>query len=264
MNKPGAWEPAPEARDSERLTVVLGRFVVFLLVVLIGYALYVKARNFIFQPRLSIVGVIAPEEPWPADADFTIGLRVADNRWMDGAAYVVMAIDGETEIEGPVTRVPAREEADVTVTARLAPGTRVATLILYDATRDNVRLDMRHGVIFRIGVNDVRIDTIDYPAHRTVGETIPIVVHVVRSGDMAEEYLVPIAVILNEDAEELQETEGRSFRLEPLAAESSVRLDVPTTALVPGSYYIAVILTDPKTGKRVGGGIYHQALQISE
>jgi hypothetical protein len=264
MNKPGAWDPAPEIREGGDVLVFFARIGVFLVLLLIGYAVYVKVARAIFQPRLAVVGVIAPEEPWPTDTVVVVGLRVADHRWMDGAAYVVLSIEGETEIEGPVTMVPAREEADVTVAARLTPGSKVASLTLYDATRENARLDARHGVTFRIGRSDVRIDAIEYPTAVSRGDTISIAIHTLRYGGIADEYLVPIAVILNEEAEEIQETDGRSFLLEANAETATVILNVPTQELKPGSYFVAVILTDPKTGRRVGSGVYRQPLRIDE
>lgn len=82
------------------------------------------------------------------------------------------------------------------------------------------------------------------------------------NGDAADSRaFVPLAVLAGEDGKELGEGYGNAIRLQP-GERRAVQLSVAAQALPPGRYFVSVLPSDPETGKPVGRGRYHIALDV--
>lgn len=71
----------------------------------------------------------------------------------------------------------------------------------------------------------------------------------------------PLAVLAGEDGKELGEGYGSSIQLHP-GERREVLLSVAAQALRPGRYFVSVLPSDPDTGKPLGRGHYHIALDV--
>lgn len=262
--KTGRWEPPPEARGGGPWRVLVGRTVALVAVLLAGWYAFGAVTQVLFTPRLVIEGVVLPEGPVPSIDSATVGLRVRNARWRDGAAYVVAvrSADGsETEIgEGTVVDVPARATVPVTVDLALPPGGHVLTLLLYDAWRENVLVDARHGLSVQVGASDVRAVRTDLPRRLARGETVAVTVWATNAGEI-DEVIVPIAVFLPDDGGRPREIDGRSSRIAAGAETVPVRIEIPGDRLDPGRYHATVRLLAPD-GRRLGPGLYRLPVEV--
>ena len=82
-----------------------------------------------------------------------------------------------------------------------------------------------------------------------------------NSDGQLDRTFVPLIVLLDESGDEVSETYGKSLRLAP-GSSIKVALAVKSENLKPGRYYLAVIPSDPATGKAVGTGRYHVAVRL--
>ncbi|HNW92844.1 MAG TPA: hypothetical protein PKM88_08050 [bacterium] len=254
-------EPPPETGTRGNPRALAGRIAALVAVLLAIYGIVWFFHEEVFAPQLRITGVLAADTPLAGDSPVQVGLQVANDRWADGAAYVVLVIDGETEVEGPVTAVRARETAAVMLTARLPPGWRSGTLLLFDAWRDNVRVDARHGVPIRVGTTEFAIVAAEYPITVNQGETLPLTVLAANRGGVGAR-VVPIVVALTETGAQVAETDGRSCDFSAQDTQT-LALTLATHRLTPGDYFLAILLTEPATGKRTGQGLYRRPLRVS-
>lgn len=216
----------------------------------------------LFTPRLEIVGPEVPPEAVPVGETVAVGLRVRNTRWCAGAAYVVAVetVDGgESEIDGPVVDVPSRATVPVTVPLRLPPGDHHLTFVLYDAWRENVRVDARHGVSLRVGLSLLRVERTNLPESFQIGETVSCTVWGANEGEIDED-VVPIAVLEPVDGGGARERDGRSGLL-PAGETTPLPLVFGTDDLAPGRYHAAVRFLTPR-GDRVGKGLYRLPVEI--
>ncbi len=259
MTEKREWQPPPEVQNHSGNRGPALRLGLFCAVLLALYLAAVAVKQTVFTAQLRIVGTVAPAEAVAADSPVTVGLRVSNDRWGDGAAYVVLAIEGETEMESPVIPVRKREQATVTLTAHLPPGWRSGALILYDAA-DNSRVDARHGIPVRVGTAALAVTAAQYPASVRRGDTLPLTLTATNGGTV-DALAVPIAVVLSETGTQVAETDGHSATI-PRGGTLDLQLSVATHRLVPGSYFLAILLTDPATGQRLGEGLYRRPLTV--
>ena len=106
-----------------------------------------------------------------------------------------------------------------------------------------------------ISVNKVRA-----PEEAPAG-ALNIVAEFANSGPTASETFVPVVVLLSADGVELSESYGPPQRLQ--AGETlSLTLEVKAQGVAPGQYFLAVIATHPKTGKRLGTGQHHIPIRL--
>lgn len=73
---------------------------------------------------------------------------------------------------------------------------------------------------------------------------------------------VPLLVTLDGKAMELGESYGKAMRLAPGAAMTAT-LAVKPAAMAPGRYFLAAFPSHPETGRKLGMGKYHVALDIA-
>lgn len=264
----GAWRPPPEARGGGSLGVLAGRTVALVVVLLLGWYAFGAVTQVLFTPRLMVEGVVLPEGPVPAADSVTVGLRVRNARWRDGAAYVVAVLSAggaeteaaEIEAEGPVVDVPSRATVPVEIDLALPPGGHVLTLVLYDAWRENVRVDARHGLSVQVGASDVRAVRTDLPRRLAAGETAAVTVWATNAGEI-DEKIVPIAVFLPEDGGRPREIGGRSSDLAAGAETVPVRIEIPGDRLDPGRYHATVRFLAPD-GRKLGPGLYRLPVEV--
>jgi len=259
------WKPPVEAENRGAWGGFIGRNVGLVLGVLVLYFLFSFVTGNIFQPRYEILSVVASEDPVAPGEPLRLALKVRNDRWKEGAAYVVLVIEGETEIEGPVTPVPSREEAEVAVVARLPSGWRSGTLLLYDAFRENVRVDAKHGIPIRVGKPAIEVLAADFPPRISAGETLVIRIHASNLAGQVPVRVVPLAIFAPdttvEGAKSLERS-GRSALLGAGTDSDAMRLEARTGDLDPGPYFVSVTLTDPASGRRIGSGMYHLPIRV--
>lgn len=259
------WKPPVEAENRGDWGGFLGRNIGLVGGVLVLYFLFSFVTGNIFQPRYEILSVVASEEPVGAGEPLRLALRVRNDRWKEGAAYVVLVIEGETEVEGPVTAVPSREEAEVALVARLPSGWRSGTLLLYDAFRENVRVDAKHGIPIRVGKPAIEVLAATFPPRIVAGETLVVRIHASNRNGEVPVRVVPLAIITPDttaEGKKPRERSGRSAVLEAGTDSDGVRLEARTGDLEPGPYFVSITLTDPGTGRRIGKGMYRMPLRV--
>lgn len=259
MTEKREWQPPPEVQNQSGNRGSALRLGLFFAVLLALYLAVVAVRQFVFTAQLRIVGTVVADEAAGTDSPVTVGLRVSNDRWGDGAAYVVLVIEGETEVESPVIPVRKREQATVTLTAHLPTGWRSGALILYDAA-DNSRVDARYGIPVRVGTAELAVAAAQYPASVRRGDTLPLTLTATNRGAV-DAIAVPVVVVLSETGAQVAETDGHSTTI---ARGDTLVLELPvaTHRLAPGSYFLAILLTDPATGQRTGEGLYRRPLRV--
>lgn len=206
------------------------------------YLVLVVIPFHIFGPRLRIVDVAMPESMIQPRVPFRIGLNVANDRWGEGSAYVVFAIEGETEIEGAVTRIPGREERNIFVEVSMDTGIRNGSLILYDAMHDNRRIDVQHGVHIVAGSLAIRLLDVNYPERIVRGETMTITLtYVVDESGPCE--ILPVAIVYDSGGGRPAETDGNEVMVS--RGRHVLDLAVATHDLTPGAHQLTIGLYDP-------------------
>ena len=82
------------------------------------------------------------------------------------------------------------------------------------------------------------------------------------NGDAAgSRAFAPLAVLAGEDGKELGEGYASAIQLQP-GERREVLLSVAAQGLQPGRYFVSVLPSDPDTGKPLGRGRYHIALDV--
>jgi len=235
------------------------RLVVVVTSIVVGmYVLAVWLPFYFFRSDLAIADVIAPDKINPL-APFQIGFKVANSHWGDGAAYVSLVIEGETEIEGPVIPIPAREARDIFVTVSLETGTRAGSLVLYDAGYNN-RLDARHGIALRVGSPPIRIVRLNYDPVVSQGDTMTIILSAVV--DDAKRYeIIPFAILYDSQGGRPIETDGVEHIVK--GDSNLLRIDLTTARLPLGPHRLTVGLYDPEAKRRIGKNNTHNEFVVT-
>lgn len=237
------------------------RLIVTITSIVVGmYLLLVWLPFRYFRSNLMIAGVIPPREDIVPHSPFQVGLRVANSHWGAGGAYVSLVIDGETEIEGPVIPIPAREERDVVLTVSLETGARSGSLILYDAGYNN-RLGTRHGILFRVGSLPVRLVGLSYDSSIRRGDTMTVTLKAaVDDGGRYE--IVPIAIVYDSQGRRPEETDGVEHVVS--GKRNLLHLTLPTARLLPGKHRLTALIYDPEAKQRIGQNITHNEFVVTD
>lgn len=265
--EPPAWPPdthhtavKPMTRREKSLWLagVIG-------IVVVMYLALVLIPFHIFGARLVIAEVLMPEENIQPNRPFEVGAIVQNDRWGTGEGFLLLVIDGETEIEGPSTVIPGREQAELFVTATLDTGPRSAALVLYDA-ENNERVAIAHGVHLAVGSLPVRLVKVEYSPTVLAGETLTLrltaIVDRDRHGVRKPYEVIPVAIVYDEDGKRPRETDGVEFITR---GETNVlTLDVPTKELAPGRYRFSAGLYDPEAKRRVGMNLTRKFFTVTK
>lgn len=255
------WAPPKEIRTRQSCIYMILRMVVLGVVLYAGYTLITTTTREAFTPVLTVHGAVTPDQRIPAGETFTLGLVVSNPRMEAGAAYVVAVIDGDTEIEGAVVEVPQWRRTVVPVEISAPPGTRIVTLVLYDAWHENVRVDARHGIKIELGESDIALVSAEIPDTTAVPGGVNVEMSVSNRGT-APQSAIPLFVLLPTVEGDTAEIEGDLIRVGAGDADSFVRtFTLPENPA--GKYHVSLILLDPNGGK-LGTGIYHLPIGLEK
>ncbi|MGI8843299.1 MAG: LTA synthase family protein [Gemmatimonadaceae bacterium] len=108
-----------------------------------------------------------------------------------------------------------------------------------------------------LAVREVRV-----PLQARAGE-LAIEIDFGNAGALPSSAFVPLVVLLSEDGRELSETYGAAMVLAP-GQVTSLRLTVNSRDAPPGRYFMAVLPSDPQTGKPVGPGRYRIPVRLHD
>jgi hypothetical protein len=170
-----------------------------------------------------------------------------------GAAFVLLVFDDGTEVEGPVVAVPARDTATVSLPVAFPPGDHVISLVLYDAWRENVRVDALHGLLIRSGYPQV--DVTEASLLPSPGGADSLIVQVaLASRTRRDDTVVPLVVLEPQGSGQPIELSGPDVRV-PAGDTVRLRLAFAAGALAAVPYLGSVVTISP-SGERVGSGIH--------
>jgi hypothetical protein len=84
----------------------------------------------------------------------------------------------------------------------------------------------------------------------------------VNTGKKKQDLFVPLLVLTDTLGQELGEVSGKAIQL-PAGQSQSVTLNLKLAqpSLINGRYFFSVIVSHPETGKPIGKGQYHVAVQ---
>lgn len=92
---------------------------------------------------------------------------------------------------------------------------------------------------------------------------LSLVAEFANGGPTTSDTFVPVVVLVTADGVELSESYGTPHRLQ--AGETlALTLTVKAQGVAPGQYFLAVIATHPKTGKRLGTGQHHIPIRLRD
>lgn len=108
------------------------------------------------------------------------------------------------------------------------------------------------------------VENVRYAEAVEPGSPIEISVTLSRAAGGAAETatVVPLAVLLDESGREVREASGPATHLAPGAHADDVRVLLKTDGLAPGGYDLAVIPSDPETGRKIGRGVHRRPVDL--
>jgi uncharacterized sulfatase len=144
----------------------------------------------------------------------------------------------------------ARGLALVPAQAGTQAGTRASAGRAQDPAQTGARGDAQ------LSVRDVQS-----PAHANLSAPLNIEAVFANAGTSASETFVPLVVLSAEDGSELSESYGEPQRL-LAGATVSLRLAVDSQRATPGRYFLSVIASQPRTGKKMGSARHHLPIRF--
>lgn len=250
----GEWSPPPEAAPRADRKTAWFRFGLFLLVLLLGWVGFKAVTGLFFTPKLEIVGTVKPDGRVDPNRPARLGLLVRNTKWQDGFAFLVVADDDGSEEEGPVVEVAERDTTLVPIMANLPPGDHVVSLILFDAWKENVRVDAVHGVLVRVGESTVHVLSASVPDSSANGEPLLVEMTVVNEGER-DEVINPVVVVVRPPSgETIAEVDGPAFRVQR-GDSMNLQFTVDPGTLDPGPYTLTLIAVSD-SGERLGSGVH--------
>ena len=139
-------------------------------------------------------------------------------------------------------------------TLKLMPDTALTERVAFRET-DRRAIESVLAAEAVVAVRDVRA-----PSRAQRGE-LTIEIDLGNGGAVASAPFVPLVVVLAEDGREVSESYGPTVTLGP-GQSLTVPLAVKSSALPAGLYHMAVIPSDPETGKSVGAGRYRIPVRL--
>jgi hypothetical protein len=229
------------------------RVLLFLLIVLGLFFAVGGISELLFAPKLTLVGSAVPAGVSLPDVPVTVGVYARNERTREGAAYALLILQDGTEIEGPVVIVPPEDSVLVPVQVSLPAGDHVATLVLYDAWRENVEVAAVHGVLLRSGEPQVDVVSAALPPVVQPGGAILVELTLANRAEW-DATVAPLVVFTPEPGgEPLEASLGRVAV--PGGQTLTTSRSIPPGSIPQGRYLVSVVnLTD--AGERTGDGVH--------
>ncbi len=143
-------------------------------------------------------------------------------------------------------------------TLALAPPNALTEMVSYEERAEF--LDNRFSTA-AVPSSPIEARQATYPPEVRRGTPLHVRVSFVASKETAPAEFVPLIVVVDARAREIQEVSGHLRRTEP-GGEMEVEMDVPTGRLPPGSYFMAILPSDPNSGRPIGTGLYHKPFTV--
>lgn len=107
------------------------------------------------------------------------------------------------------------------------------------------------------------VEDVAYPSPVAIGDNLSVTAKLTYRGSGEPVKVLPIAILLDKEGHQHDEGDWHTITLFTDAPPIEVEMDLSTTGLYPGKFYIAVVLLDQATGKKVGKGAYHRKVQLT-
>lgn len=250
------------ARGSERWlnARIVGRVLLFMALVAVPYLLLQQVTVALFSPRLEVVEVLLPQSTVSPNAPIRVGVRVRNERPMEGIAFVMAALADGSLIEGPSVEVPGNGTAEATVSLELPAGEHVFSMILFDGFRGVQRLRTWSGVRVTVGNRVVALEGLALERDiASLGDTVGLTVTVTNEGYRTET-VVPVVRFDPVEGGAAVAASDAVFEVEP-GMTAEVRLRLETAELTPGIFFTSVeLVTDD--GLTIGRSLFPVALEV--
>ena len=138
----------------------------------------------------------------------------------------------------------------------LMPKNAATQLVSYDESRRAPVISVATKRRPRLMIRDVQVVILGR------GRSLDIEVAATNSGRHASPRLAPLAVMETTRGGELRESYGTPLQI-PGPGESHQRISMPIDDVPTGQYYLAVILSDPDKGGRIGDGRFHIPVTVA-
>lgn len=138
----------------------------------------------------------------------------------------------------------------------LMPQDATTRLASYDDSKRAPVISVAAKVGPSLAIGDVRVVVVGR------ARSLNIEVAARNSGPRASPQVVPLAVLETARGRELRESYGTPLHI-PGAGESRQRISMPIDDVPTGRYYLAVILSDPNRGGRIGDGRFHIPVTVA-
>ena len=246
------WKPPPEMSNRGKRALV--RVLLFVVIVAGLYFTVTTLSELLFAPKLTLLQPVVPTGSVAPSSPVTIGVYARNEKMRQGAAYALLILEDGSEVEGPVVIVPPRDSVFVPVQVSLPPGDHVATLVLYDAWRENVEVAAVHGVLIRSGMPEVDVVQALIAPVAQVADSI--VVQLSLANRMEWEASVQPLVVFTPASGGGQPIEVNLGRIAVPAGQTvDAQRSIPPGTVPQGSYLVAVVnVTD--SGDRTGTGAH--------
>jgi hypothetical protein len=249
---PSASPPTPHEAAQ-----VAGRIAVFAIVVVLAFVMLRRITYVAFAPDLEVVRAVVPDTGIAAGAPVTMGVVVRNRGPQAGASFVV-AVSGDTEVEGPTVTVPPRDSAWVPVHLTLDAGGNAVSLVVFDGWRGVRRLRSFRDLPV---VVERRVFDVQAPDQAERGQSLKVSLSWSNLG-VASARVVPVVVLRPIEGGYPLETKGPDFELAP--AESRVlEFTLDSWVLRPGRYSMDVFLESPGR-ERVAQATSPRSLEVTE
>jgi hypothetical protein len=249
--------PRDPSFDRRARAGLIGRFALFVGILLLAYILLRQLTYVVFAPELEVIRPIVPDGGLTAGEPVTLGVVVRNRGPLSGASFVV-AVTGDVETEGPTLDVPPRDTAFIPVRVTLNSGTNAVSLVVFDGWR-GVR-ELRAYRNLSVGVEPRSLD-IQVTEQVARGQLLTLAIPWSNPG-MSRETVVPVVVFRPEVGGAPQDQEGPTFQLEP-GESRTLDFAVETWSLRAGRYTLEVYL-ETQGRERLARGISPHSLEVTE
>jgi hypothetical protein len=252
------WRPPAELVGRSRKA--FPRVFAFLLALAAGYVAVRIATEQLFTPELHLLGAAVPSQPVEPNESVTIGVYARNERSREGAAYALLILPDGREVEGPVVAVPEGDSVLVPVQTAFPPGDHVASLVLFDAWRENVQVGAVHGVVIRSGVLQVEVEGATLTPAASLSDSLVVSFQLVNRSSF-EATVVPLVVFTPESGNGEPVEVGLPVARVP-AGDTLARRNTIAPGVVPAGRYLVAVLSVTSSGEPTGSGVHGLPLAL--